>query len=434
MASLLNGLFSARSGLSSHGVALSVVGDNISNASTTAYKTSRAEFEDVIAGGQTTGKVVGSGGTCSAVTNIFEQGTFEVTGRDLDLAIDGNGFFIVKEGGRQLYTRAGNFKLDGEGFIVDQRGNRVQGFPANGSGTLEDLDVTSITQQNVATKNVSIVGNLDARDVAIKGGAAKIPQTIEDGGTATYADLSEMAAFQTVVDVFDGLGTSHTVTAYFFKTVDGTSKLNSEYQVRLYIDANEVEGGGDDGQPYCIGQATLTFDGNGNRTNVPTLPDKDIASTVQWSKGAGKTTIEYSFADFTMYSTNAGVSSITGDGNGVGQISGLNIDSTGEIYALLDNGQSSIIGTIGMANFANSEGLERIGSNYLEETIDSGSPIIGTSGSGKLGKIESGSLELSTVDIASEFVKLITLQRNFQANSRIVTTVNQLLNEIISMA
>ena len=134
-----------------------------------------------------------------------------------------------------------------------------------------------------------------------------------------------------------------------------------------------------------------------------------------------------------MYSTNAGVTSIAGDGNGVGAITSLSIDKAGQIFALLDNGQSSIIGTIGLASFANQEGLERVGTNYLQESLDSGAPIIGQSGSGTLGNIESGSLELSTVDIASEFVKLITLQRGFQANSRIITTINQLLNEIINL-
>ena len=433
MAGLVNGLFSGRSGISSHGIAIAVVGDNISNSNTTGYKASRAEFEDIIAGGQTAGKVVGSGSQVSGVTSVFEQGTMEVTGRDLDLAIDGNGFFIVENGDQRYYTRAGNFKLDGEGYLVDQSGNRVQGFPVGGTGALEDLNVTSITQQNVATEHISITGNLDARDVAIPGGAASIPATAETGGTASYADLTQAAAFQTVVDVFDALGASHTVTAYFFKTQDGTSTQDSEYTVKLYVDANEVEGTGADGKPYCVGTTTMTFDGNGTRTNAPVPPNSDISSTVQWSKGSGATTIEYSFSSFTMYSTNAGITSITGDGNGVGAITSLSIDKAGQIFALLDNGQSSVIGTIGLANFANQEGLERVGTNYLQESLESGAPIIGQSGSGTLGSIESGSLELSTVDIASEFVKLITLQRGFQANSRIITTINQLLNEIINL-
>ena len=433
MSSIVNGLFSGRAGLTSHGVAIAVVGDNISNSSTVGYKTSRTEFEDIIAGGQTSGKVVGSGSAASAVTNVFEQGTLEVTGRDLDLAIDGNGFFIVSKGDQRYYTRAGNFKLDDEGYIVDQRGNRVQGFPASGSGSLEDLNATTITQENVATKNVAISGNLDARDVALPGGVNDIPVTIEGGGTATYANLTEAAAFQTVVDVFDSLGTSHTVTAYFFKTKDGTAHSDSEYEVRLYADANEVDNGGGDGVPYCIGTATMTFDGNGARTNPPAVGTSDITANVQWSKGAAATEIDFSFGLFTMYSTPAGIGSITGDGNGVGSITSLSIDKAGRIFAVLDNGQTSVIGTVGMANFANSEGLERVGANYLQETLESGSPIIGRSGSGTLGSIESGSLELSTVDIASEFVKLITLQRSFQANSRIITTINQLLNEIINL-
>ncbi len=437
MSSIVNGLFSARAGISSHGTAIAVIGDNISNSSTTGYKTSRTEFADIIAGGQTAGKIVGSGSAVSAITGIFEQGTLENTGRELDLAIDGNGFFIVANGDQSFYTRAGNFKLDNEGFIVDQKGNRVQGYAANGSGALGDLNVSSVSQSNVATENVSISGNLDARDPVLAGGAAAIPASVDTGGNATYADLSAASAFQTVVDVFDSLGVSHTVTAYFFRTVAGNSNVNpaidSEYEVRLYIDASESGAGGEEGVPYMIGKTTMKFDGNGTRTNAPSIVQSDISANVKWSGGAAPTDIDFSFTPFTMYSTSGGITSITGDGNGVGSISSLNIAKNGDIFALLDNGQSSIIGTVGLANFANSEGLIRVGSNYLQESIDSGAPIVGRAGSGTLGRVESGSLELSTVDIASEFVKLITVQRGFQANSRIITTINQLLNELINL-
>lgn len=133
MPSIVNGLFSGRSGISSHGIAIAVIGDNISNASTLGYKTSRAEFADLIAGGQTSGKVVGSGSQVSSISTIFEQGTSEFTGRPLDLTVDGNGFFVLADGLQRFYTRAGNFKLDEEGNIVNQNGLNVLGFPATGA-------------------------------------------------------------------------------------------------------------------------------------------------------------------------------------------------------------------------------------------------------------------------------------------------------------
>jgi flagellar hook protein FlgE len=224
--SIINGLFSGRSGISSHGNAIAVIGDNISNASTVGYKSSRAEFADLIAGGQTAGKVVGSGSTTSAVSTIFSQGTVEFTGRSLDLAIDGNGVFTVLRGQQRFYTLAGNFKVDEEGFVVDQNGYYVLGFPANGTGSLEPINVNTVSQDSVGTSAVTVAGNLDASADSI----ATIPTVSAPGvtpaSTTTYADLNAVAEFSTVVDVFDSLGAAHTITVFFFKTDD------NEYTVR----------------------------------------------------------------------------------------------------------------------------------------------------------------------------------------------------------
>lgn len=430
MPSIINGLFSGRSGIASHGLAIAVVGDNISNANTIGYKASRSEFEDLIAGGQTAGKVVGSGSSVSAVTNVFEQGTLEFTGRDLDLAVDGNGFFIVDNGGQKSYTRAGNFKVDASGYIVDQKGQRVQGFPANGAGALSDISVNDVSQSSVGTANVDISGNLDASAAVLPGGAAAIPPVNAPGGgdASTYTDLNNAAEFSTVVDVFDSLGASHTVTCYFFKTAV------NEYTVRAYVNAEDVEAGGTAGTPRQIGSATMTFNGSGVRTNDPVLPAHDITANIPWTNGASNSTINFDFVPFTQFATGSNIQSITADGDGVGAVTSVSIDRSGQIFALLDNGQSAVIGTIGLANFANSEGLVRVGSNLLQESSESGAPIIGRPNTGTFGRIESGSIELSTVDIANEFVKLITLQKGFQANSRIIVTINQLLNEIINLA
>lgn len=429
MPSIVNGLFSGRAGISSHGTAIAVVGDNISNASTIGYKSSRSEFEDLIAGGQTAGKVVGSGSGLSAVTTVFEQGSLEFTGRELDLGIDGNGFFVVAEDSQRFYTRAGNFKVNPSGFIVDQGGRSVLGFAAGGSGALQPLNVNTVSQDTVATTAVTIAGNLDASATVIA--PASIPAAPAPGSASTavaWSDLNSVAEFSTVVEIFDALGEKHTMTFFFFRTA------TDEYTVNAYVDSEDVEAGGTPtGYPRLAGTATLTFAADGTRT-TPTVPDMDDL-TIDWTgNNASDSVIDITFDPMTNYSASSNIQSITQDGQGIGSVTSLSIGKDGTVTAQLDNGQVAEIGTVGVVNFSNPEGLNRIGNNLLQQSTQSGEPIVGTPGTGTFGKIQSGAIELSTVDIANEFVKLITLQRGFQANSRIITTINQLLNEIIQLA
>ena len=440
MPSIINGLFSGRSGISSHGNAIAVVGDNISNSSTIGFKTARAEFEDLIAGGQTAGKVVGSGSSTSGVKTIFDQGTLEFTGRTLDLAIDGNGFFILADGASRLYSRAGNFKVDAAGYVVSQNELAVLGYPASGSGALEPLNINSISQASVGTTEVGVAGNLDASAAIVA--AAAIPTTDMAGAapasTTTYADLNAVAAFSTVVEVFDSLGASHPITYFFFHT--GTN----QYTVRGYVNSEDVDPSGSaQGLPRQIttasgnaasGTITMSFNGQGLRTNAPAVGSSDLASSITWNNGASTSAIGVDLGSFTQFSAAGNILSITQDGQGVGSVESLSVQKDGTIFAVLNNGQMANIGTIALANFSNPEGLVRVGGNLLQQSPQSGEPISGNPSSGTLGSVQSGSIELSTVDIANEFVKLITLQRGFQANSRIITTINQLLNDIIQLA
>lgn len=445
MTSIVNGLFSGRSGLSSHGTAIAVVGDNISNASTIGYKASRAEFEDLIAGGQTAGKVVGSGSTISAVSTIFEQGTLEFTNRALDLAIDGNGFFVLANGAQRFYTRAGNFKIDSSGYIVNQNDLTVLGFPAGGSGALEPINVNTVSQDSVSTTTVSLAGNVDASASTVSTGS--LNENLADGTSPsvephTYAQISALADFSTVVQVFDSLGAQHTVTFFAFHTA------SNSWEVRGYVNNEDVDGSVSGGGPATTGNPRLIYDGNtsstgvvgmtfngdGTRSNPPATGSYDLTASIPWNNGADPSTINISFDPFTQYSGSSNILSISQDGQGVGTVVSLSIDSDGEISARLSNGQSAVIGTIGLVNFANPEGLTRIGNQLLQQSTASGEPVVGKPLTGTFGGVESGRVELSTVDIAQEFVRLITLQRGFQANSRIITTINQLLNDIIQLA
>lgn len=451
MPSIINGLFSGRSGIASHGAAIAVVGDNISNSSTIGFKAGRSEFEDLIAGGQTAGKTIGSGSQLAGVSTLFDQGTLEFTGRALDLAIDGNGFFVVGEGDQRFYTRAGNFKVDASGYLVNQSDLRVLGYPASGSGALEEINVNTISQSNIDTNNISITGNLDASATAIADSAIPAAPLVGASGSAvTYTDLNNAAAFSTVVDIFDSLGAPHTMTFFFYKvsSITGIGAVTNTYQARAYVDSGDVDAAPAtagyprqatiSGGTATTGTWTLAFNGDGSLdTTAPTNTNPlaaELALSIAWSNGASTSSIDANLANFTQYSSPGSIKSISQDGQGIGNVTSLAIESDGSIFAKLSNGQTATIGTVGMVNFSNPEGLNRIGKNLLQQAPASGEPIVGRPNSGTFGSVSAGSIELSSVDIANEFVKLITLQRGFQANSRIITTINQLLNEIVQLA
>ena len=420
MATIIEGLFAGRAGIQSHGAAISVLSDNIANANTVGYKASRAEFVDLLAGnlsGQGSATAVGSGSSVSKVTQLFNQGSFEYTGRGLDVGIDGNGFFIVQGGdGSRLYTRAGNFQVDEDGFLLNQNGDKVLGFAANGSGGLESLNINKVATSTTPTSQATITGNLNSAT-----SVASIP-----AAGATWAQLNSAASFSTFVDVYDSLGESHTASVLFFKTGSGTWTANA------YVDGSEINGGVG-GLPSLVGSTNaLTFDANGARV-VP-IPASDFTATLNWSNGASASNIDFSFNPFTQFSTSSNISSITQNGSGSGAVSSFSIEEDGTLFALLDNGETATVGQIGMAIFANSEGLRRAGNSCYSESVSSGQPVIGTPDTGRFGALESGALELSTSDIASDFIKLISYQRGFQGSSRIITKIDDLLNEIISLA
>ena len=428
MPSIINGLFAGRAGISSHGSAIAVSGDNISNSNTIGYKANRAEFEDLMAGEGVIGRQVGSGASIAAVATIFEQGTLEFTGRPLDLGIAGTGYFVVAKEDQRYFTRAGNFKVDSAGFVTNQLGLAILGFPANGSGALEPININTIKQGTVATTVVDIAGNIDASSDLVNTAVIPVPGLVVPP-TVTYSDLNSFAAYSTVVDVFDTLGEKHTISMFFYHTD------TNEYTVRGYVNNEEVDATGTlTGYPRLIGEKVITFGGNGQRNPLPVVGTPDFTTNITWKNQSELSDIAVTFSPMTQYSAQSNILSISQDGQGVGAVTTLAVSSNGSISALLTNGQQTVIGTLAMASFSNPEGLTRLGGNLLSLSSSSGEPIYGKAESGNFGSLKSGTVELSTVDIASEFVKIITLQRGFQASSRIITTINQLLNEIIQLA
>jgi flagellar hook protein FlgE len=177
----------------------------------------------------------------------------------------------------------------------------------------------------------------------------------------------------------------------------------------------------------------MDFGNDGTRTNAPATGAVDLTAQIPWNSGAGTSTMDMSFDPFTQYSTNSNILATTQDGKGVGNITSISIEKDGQLFANLDNGQTSIIGTMALVNFANPEGLTRLGGTLLQQSPDSGEPLTGTPQTGTFGEIQAGAIELSTVDIANEFVSLLTLQRGFQASARVITTLNQLVGEVFQI-
>ncbi len=437
MPSIIEGLFAGRAGIQAHGTAIAVLADNISNQNTIGFKQSRPDFKDLLAGTLTGTASIqpGSGVQVGAVTQLMSQGTFEYTGRGLDVGIDGAGFLVVQDpnSGARYYTRAGNLHVDTEGVVRDQNNYTVLGFRADGAGGLQSLNVNQREEISVSTNEVTIAGNLDANSDLLTGGAAAIPDC---DGTNDFTALANAAEFSTFVDVYDSLGQQHTITIYFFHTAA------NEWVARAVANAGEITAGGppatnpppgfDATDPYAIaGDITLQFASNGVRSNTGN-PDATIA--VQWSNGSSQADIDLTFDPFTQYSSASTVTSIYQDGTGSGSVVGFSIDENGTLFASLDNGQNANIGVMALAIFSNAEGMQRVGNSLFVETSSSGEPVIGKPNTGTFGRLEAGALEQSTADLAADFVKLISLQRGFQGSSRVIQNIDDLLNEIINLA
>jgi len=303
------------------------------------------------------------------------------------------------------------------------------------------LNVASIQQENIETTRVGLEGNLDASPtpVPISLAVNNTPTAAAVAGGAptaatdpTFSDLNAEAEFSTVVGVFDSLGKEHNINVYFYRT----SATAPQYTVRAYGESQDIDPTlVYSGRPRQLTgalatEAKLSFDSAGALT--PTS-QTSLTLDIPWNNGSAVQTFGIDLSKFTQFAASSAISAVTQDGQGVGSVTSLNIGSDGKIFAVLDTAITTTIGTLGMANFFNPEGLRRVGQNYLQQSNESGEPIIGTPNTGRFGTVQSGSLELSTVDIANEFIKLVTLQRAFQANSKMVTTVNSLLQDIIQL-
>lgn len=448
---ILTSLYSGISGLSANGAALSVIGNNIANVNTVGYKASRASFADVlnqsVEGGS--GKTqVGRGVYLSDVSQTFTQGSLEATANGLDLGIDGSGFFLLKDtSGSPFYSRAGQFHISKDGLVVNSDGLHLQGYQADSAGEvtggIEDIDISSNSTSPRTTSGIEITSNLDSRVSPVAAGF-------------DINDTSGTSNFSTSLSVYDSLGNDHIVSTYFTKVYEDTAG-----QTGNYWQWNAVSDGASG--PEVMGTGYLQFDSTGalvadqvadmditltdapGVTNPTGVDFPDPISSFNFTGGVAQNqSISFNFGTGTVSggsgmdgTTQFGALSSTlfqsQDGYGSGSLQSLSINQGGMISGLYTNGQARVLGQVVLGMFNDTQGLLKMGRNLYAESFDSGQVILGAPDSGGRGKLLSSSLELSNVDLAEEFVKLITVQRGFQANSRIITTTDEMLNELVSL-
>jgi flagellar hook protein FlgE len=408
-------LSSGRSGLIVNGASLSVIGNNIANVGTVGFKGSRTEFTDLLsasAGGQL-GKI-GLGARIGAVRTLFEQGAIESTGRALDMAIEGEGFFVLREGLGQVYTRAGNFQKNADGTVTNELGDILQGMPLDQAGQptgpLSDVNVAGLASQANPTSAISLSGNLDAASP----GAGPFDGT-------SFASAYATSDFSTSVQVFDSLGGAHEMSLFFTKT--GANA----WQVHMGVDAGET--GGTAGNLQLVNGAggTVTFNTDGSVASAAGL-----TATMTFS-GAAAQNVALDMNDFTQVSGSSGVSGVTQDGYGAGGLVSITVNSKGILTGTFDNGQTRPLFQLGIANFRNPEGLVPSGNQLYRASVDSGPAAVATAQSQGNGSIVGSALEQSNVQIAQEFIDLISTQKAFQANARVITASDQLLGDLINV-
>lgn len=409
----------ALSGLTADSAALDVVGSNLANLNTTGYKDNTVSFYDLlqqsVGGGSTQ---IGGGVSAPLTERVFSQGSIQDTGGNFDAAINGNGFFVVQDpSGATQYTRAGNFQLDANGNLITATGQMVQGWTAqNGvlstSGPIGPIAIPSNALQTPsATQNMSLSLNLNAAGVV---GAPS-------------------GSFSTSIQVVDSLGVTHDLSVNFTEQSAG----NWNYEVD--IPGADVTSG-TPGTPDSVATGTLTFDANGNLTS-PTAPAQVPIAITGLSDGANDLAINWNLATdagngtplITQYAATSAVSASSQDGVPASQVTQVSIANGGAITAEFSNGNQVVVGQLALASVSNPTSLISVGENNFEVGADTATPVVGVPGTGTLGTVDGGSLEESTVDIATEFTNLIVYQNSYQANAKVISTLSQITQNLLSM-
>ena len=410
------GFQSGLSGLNASAKNIDVIGNNVANANTAGFKSSRAIFADVFAsslGGGGSGNV-GIGVKVASVQQEFTQGNITTTNSPLDIAINGRGFFRFESNGTAAYSRNGQMHVDSDGYIVNSDNLRLTGYSVD---ALNNIVASAPVPLRLSTSDISpaptteVLGtlNLDSR-------ATPIAAAFNAANAATYTSSTSSA-------VYESLGNAHALTFYFVKTA-----VAGQWNMHATVDGGPVANvdlGAGAGLPV-----TMNFNSSGQLTTAQPLTG--VAVTV----GGGAVTpinMQLNFTGTTQFGSEFGVTALSQDGYTSGRLVGFDVADDGLIMGRYTNGQANTLGQVVLANFANPQGLRPVGNNLWQETADSGGPIIGTPQTGSLGSLQSAAIEDSNVDLTQELVNMITAQRIYQANAQTIKTQDQVLQTIVNL-
>ena len=407
---MMRSMFSGISGLRSHQTMMDVVGNNIANVNTHGFKSSMVTFQEALtqilqapsgAGPQTGGintLQVGLGTQVSSIDGVFTQGASQVTGRNTDLAIQGDGFFVLEENGERFYTRAGAFVFDEAGNLVAPGGKLVMGWltdPVTGLTNTQapvtaiNLPVAQVIEPNLTT-SVTVGGNLSA-------------------------DLAAGESSQMSISVYDSIGDAHELTVTMTKT--GPNAWTASATI--------------DGTAVTLSNTSLTFGTDGSLTSASTVTVSGYTPP-----GADPMSFDLDFgttAPLVQFGGNSSVEALDQDGNATGFLRDFAIAEDGSIIGQFSNGWTRPLGKVATASFNNPTGLIRVGESNFQSSVNSGEPLVGEPGTGARGSLSAGTLEMSNVELAREFTNLIIAQRGFQANSRIITASDEVLADLVNM-
>ncbi len=431
---MLRSMFSGVSGLRSHQTMMDVIGNNIANVNTVGFKSSSVIFQDLLSqalrgAGTPTAGATGAGGTnpsqvglgvrVGGVNTSFTQGAAQLTGRSTDMSIQGDGFFVVRQGAQQLYSRAGSLSFDALGRLTTSDGAVLQGWSADNTGAINTnsavADIAMPLGQAInpaVTKNIALGGNLPA-DAPIN--------------TAVAPAVTPGSQVISSITIYDIQGAAHDVTFTFTHTAADAWKLDATLPDKTATNP-----------PVNVGTVNLTWDAANKKFNpAPTL-DVIPAGTAegQW---AATPNIKIDFGALgspdalTQFAGASSVQALSQDGSAIGSLQSFTIGQDGVVTGVFSNGKTRPVGQVAVAGFSNPVGLEKTGSSLYRETVNSGLANVGSAGTGGRGVLAGGTLEMSNVDLAQEFTNLIVAQRGFQANSKVITASDELLQDLVNL-
>jgi len=453
--SINSALLAGVSGLVANSSALAAISDNISNVNTTAYKRNQVDFSTLVTSQAVKGEY--SAGGVQGVTKTFvsQQGLIQSAASSTDLAISGDGFFVVSDSSTtpaSKFTRAGAFEPDANGFLKNDAGLYLQGWPAQANGTfnINPSDLNSVQPINVKnlgaavqqTSNITLSANVDAGGAISPGEATYVANT--NKSMADYASNPATGTkpdFTVETNVIDSQGNTHKVAIGFLKDHLAPNQWHAEIYA---IPATDVTVGGRPGQ-LASGLVEFNQDGSINLSTTTLFGAAGAAANLTlgasgaaapaWAAALGiqGQTLNIDLSNLTQYATASTVNKVTSDGAGVGNIIGIQVGTDGVVSALFDNAQVRKIAQVAIATFPNANGLQATSGNAYRGTLTAGQMTLKTPGNGGAGVVSASSLEASTVDLSSEFTGLITTQKAYSASSKIITTADQMLDELINI-